>query len=946
MGDWRADLQLPNDPITSSLTPPVPRRFYLLLTLTLLAGAFLRLWRLTSVPPGLHYDLAATALLGNQVAFDGYRPIFIQAFTGHEVLFYYWLALWFQLGGSSIFTLRLAAALLGLLTIAATFFAARQVLRAAGEAQSHLLAVLAAALLATAFFHVTFSRFGFRAISEPLVQCLAIGFLFRGVNHSRNRGLGIWDFVLAGFFTGLAAYTYLAARLFPVPLAIFWLALLVGSIRAPQPAGPLAFHLSRFALYALTALITFAPLGVYFLQHPGDFLNRASQVAPRAGETELLLTGIRRAVEMLFINGEPYDRFNLPGLPMLYPIFGLFFVIGVLITAGNLIRPMAPPSSNRSLARATELLLLVWLPAMLLPTALSVHDVFPSNVRALGVIPLLFVFPARGLAAVYRWAQKLWPGPLIPYAYPLSLVAAGVLAYGAFTTYNNYFNYWANLPSQRLNNDADLTAIADYLNAQDLSDTEIFVSTIHYRHPTLAYLARDFGLIHWFTGGTSLAIPADRPALYVFAASAPAPSDWIADWEPYQVAAPANGDFRAYRFAAGQTPPLPEFIPIYENFGNIIFLTGYRLLPETESLKIDLRWRVENLPETGDFLPYARIFDSRGEAWTQSGGFSYPSEQWVMGDTLLVRLTVSLPAGLPPDDYTVRVGLYSESTALNLPRLTGEGGYAGERAPLTSIPLAGNPNVAAADFIAANPMQAPIARQGFEGDLQLLGYTLNTTAPRQGETIHLTLFWQARARLDTDSLNLTLGGHTVTETLSLSAGQVLIDRRRFKIPLEAGSGGLNLNLPGYGAATLAHLDVQPVARLFTAPPGLIETHSRVGDAFELYGYTLELGPPTRLRLVWRSLAPSAVDYTVFVHLLGTEVLVDQRDAQPQAGVYPTSLWVPGEFIEDNYEFGLGRGAWRFAVGLYVPETGQRLPVFDATGAVSGDSLRLPVFQIP
>ena len=65
----------------------MPRRFYLLLTLTLLAGAFLRLWHLTTVPPGLHYDLAATALLGNQVAFDGYRPIFIQAFTGHEVLF-------------------------------------------------------------------------------------------------------------------------------------------------------------------------------------------------------------------------------------------------------------------------------------------------------------------------------------------------------------------------------------------------------------------------------------------------------------------------------------------------------------------------------------------------------------------------------------------------------------------------------------------------------------------------------------------------------------------------------------------------------------------------------------------------------------------------------------------------------------------------------------------
>ena len=73
----------------------LPRRFYFILTLTTLLGAFLRLWQLTTVPPGLHFDLAATALLGNDVAFHGSRPIFIAAYTGHEVLFYYWLALWF-----------------------------------------------------------------------------------------------------------------------------------------------------------------------------------------------------------------------------------------------------------------------------------------------------------------------------------------------------------------------------------------------------------------------------------------------------------------------------------------------------------------------------------------------------------------------------------------------------------------------------------------------------------------------------------------------------------------------------------------------------------------------------------------------------------------------------------------------------------------------------------
>ena len=144
----------------------MPRRYYLLLTLITLAAAFLRLWQLTAVPPGLHYDLAATALLGSEVAFNGYNPIFISAYTGHEALFYYWLALWFRLAGSSVFTLRLAAAMLGVLAVPAGFFALREALRFEGELALPL-AALGAALLAISFFQVVFSRFGFRAISEP-----------------------------------------------------------------------------------------------------------------------------------------------------------------------------------------------------------------------------------------------------------------------------------------------------------------------------------------------------------------------------------------------------------------------------------------------------------------------------------------------------------------------------------------------------------------------------------------------------------------------------------------------------------------------------------------------------------------------------------------------------------------------------------------------------------
>ncbi len=1016
----------------------MPRRFYLLLTLALLVGAFLRLWQLTLVPPGLHYDLAATALLGNDVAFNGYRPIFIAAYTGHEVLFYYWLALWFRLVGSSVFTLRLAAATLGLLTLPAAYFAIRQVLRF--EENSRLLAVFAAAFLAFSFFHVTFSRFGFRVIAEPLVQSLALGFLFRGLHRTSDfrpptshLPLPALDFILAGVFTGLAAYTYLAARLFPFPLAIFWLALLLGSLHAPRstpdaprstphasrptppsspstfqfpPSTPFGIWLLGFGVFSLSALLAFAPLGLYFLRHPADFLNRAGQVTPRPGEAALLLQGIRRAAEMIFLNGDPYDRLNLPGRPLFGPLLGFFFVIGLLITLYNLFRPHTYTPTHphtHTLSRATELLLLAWLPCMLLPTAVAIHDVFPSNLRAFGLVPLLFVFPARGLLAGYHWLQSRLPGPLIPHAYPLTIVCLFALLFGGYATYRDYFITWANLPNQRLNDDADLTAIAGYLNAQNLADTEVFVSAIHYRHPTLAYLARDYLSIRWFTGGTSLAIPENSAALYLFARSAPPPEEWIAAWSSHLVAAPvpvsaSDGvpDFRAYRFAAGEAPPLPEFTSLDDNFGNAITLTGYRLTSDAPSrsiplgppplhappstpdappstlhpshLTLDLRWRVENTVEVADLIPYARLYDAWGTAWSQSGGFTYPSEQWSPGDTLLTRVTVPLPAGLPPGDYTLKAGMYSEKSQYSLPHLDAQGAYAGDRAALGGVTLPGGPSVTLEDFIAQNPMTPPVAdpRSGATGmslldpdlPLALLGYTLNTQTPRQGERVLLTLFWRARALLAADSLTLSLGGQSlftgqpVHDTFPFSnwpADALITDHYALKVPPDFPSGpaGLTVSVTDFGSAMLTSLDVTRVERSFTAPAPATPFEYDFDHAITLRGYDLQPGPSTTLTLDWQSLSSNLDDYTVFVHVLDTSgQIIAQADSQPRGGAYPTSLWVAGEYISDPYTFNLAPGTYTLELGLYLPETGARLPVFDSAGDPTGNLITLPSFQVP
>lgn len=86
-----------------------------------------------------------------------------------------------------------------------------------------------------------------------------------------------------------------------------------------------------------------------------------------------------------------------------------------------------------------------------------------------------------------------------------------------------------------------------------------------------------------------------------------------------------------------------------------------------------------------------------------------------------------------------------------------------------------------------------------------------------------------------------------------------------------------------------------------------------------------------LALHWESLQPVDKNYHVFVHLLNQEgERLAQRDGQPVQWMRPTNTWQPGEEIVDRYGMLLSAdlpgGEYAVAVGLYDPESGQRLPV--------------------
>jgi hypothetical protein len=113
----------------------------------------------------------------------------------------------------------------------------------------------------------------------------------------------------------------------------------------------------------------------------------------------------------------------------------------------------------------------------------------------------------------------------------------------------------------------------------------------------------------------------------------------------------------------------------------------------------------------------------------------------------------------------------------------------------------------------------------------------------------------------------------------------------------------------------------------------------------LVGYEVTSQPSNvQVVLTWQALREMEQDYTVFVHLVDQNGAVhSQHDGMPRSGAYPTSRWLPGEFVADTHTLALPPdlppGEYALQVGLYHAETGARL------AASTGDEIALESITI-
>jgi len=331
-----------------------------------------------------------------------------------------------------------------------------------------------------------------------------------------------------------------------------------------------------------------------------------------------------------------------------------------------------------------------------------------------------------------------------------------------------------------------------------------------------------------------------------------------------------------------------------------------------------------------------------------------------------------VPPGTPPGEYHLQIGFYTQAPAVTAGELTFD--LQGNPTRVTLLP-------SSATFPADELPGLALDRR--LGDLRLLGAAVPPEMVQPGRPLTVDVYWQAdtppatdyRARLSlADGTGQTRWAWDATPPVSFyptshwKAGELVRSQVTVTPTVRTPGGQFDLALTlldgagqSEGRAVLGPVRVEGRARSFDLPSVETSVGATFGDRIELAGFNLQ--PPTSnlprpagasqggqspvpdirpgdevaTTLVWCALALVEADYTVTVQLVGPDGRVyGQHDAPPLAGAAPTSTWAPGEVLSDTYRFNVAAdapaGEYRLVVGVYLPATGERLPVQNGDAA--------------
>ena len=306
------------------------------------------------------------------------------------------------------------------------------------------------------------------------------------------------------------------------------------------------------------------------------------------------------------------------------------------------------------------------------------------------------------------------------------------------------------------------------------------------------------------------------------------------------------------------------------------------------------------------------------------------------------------PPTLAPGDHVLHVELDS-STGKRLGEVQ-----------IAPVPVAAGSPLAADRLVLENRIDSPRPIPYQDPDLRLLGYSSIPQEIWAGHhQVPISLYWEVlqvpSAPYQATLVLEGLGSHiAVSDRCSVTAPYVGALARTACV-LQAPSGTateryrltavINNDVDSW-PMPLQNVRLSDRPRVYRVPKMEHRLSARLGDSISLLGFDLSSrkahpGEDLTLSLYWRAEADGEDWYKVFTHLVGSQgTLLAQHDSFPASGAAPTAEWMSGEVIVDDHTLSLptdaAGGEYELFVGMYSPDTGERLVAQDPDGELYPD----------
>ncbi len=656
------------------------RRWYLaVVTALLLVAAFFRLWDLRGAPPGMSTDELINAQLADHMREGDVSVVYSRVAPAREGLYFAILAASTSLTGRGTIFWRLPSALISLLSLAVTASLARRLFGVR-------VALLTLGLMAVLFWPVWLGRAVNHLTLMPLLTALTIYVLSRTFM-ARPTQTGLW-FTASGLLIGIAQYAHATAwTLLLLPVVFILVRWMVNPDEVRRHWGNIFYALGLI-------FVLIIPLLLYLLIHPGS--RGGVDLGPWP---DALLEIPRRFVETLgglVIRGDTFPNANLPGHPLLGPVIGLLAIVGLGIAIARWRRP-------------TYTLALVWLVIGLLPPLTVARS--PNFEYMVILLPLLLMLPGIALRELYvaarvglaRWDQIRY------FLVGINILVGALIAGNAILTARDYFGQWVSLPEVRQAYQAEVGALAGYLDSDTdptpvvicsppvdrteypfaLTNDQLLGYLMHRRDLPLRYFDCTQSLL-FVNGGEAQRMIFPRGHYYdllpgpLLAWMAYAHNETVPGIGPdvvmrIDVSHPLADRAGAFITTAptAWAPETGQFrlaqLPV--SFGHNVTFLGYDLrddvLQPSDYVELVTYWRLDG-PPPPELTMFAHLLGSPVVVLAQNDQLGVNVGQLQTRDVFIEYSLLQTPQGITPGLYPLSVGLYLPSSGQRLQAFEGD----------------------------------------------------------------------------------------------------------------------------------------------------------------------------------------------------------------------------------------------------------------------------------